>query len=123
MDADQKITVLNDTADLYRFFDATEQAEYLFGCIEDTIGRDLKRELDFLKFFDASMEAVLGIVDMPNQRAALLIKLIHQNKGKLSKAKRETFSELTDEEIVKIETAIRQAAETFQTAEFNIQVE
>src|SRR5205823_11050275 len=37
MDAQQQMTVLNDTADLYRYFDATIEAEYLFACIEDTI--------------------------------------------------------------------------------------
>ena len=93
------------------------EAEYLFDCIEDTISRDLKRELDFLKFFDAAMKEVMNIVDMPNQRAALLIKLIHQNKGKLSKAKREMFQEVSDQEIAKIETAILDAAQQFQATE------
>ena len=114
INAEQEITVLNETADLYRFFDATPQTEYLFDCIEETIGRDLKHELDFLKFFDAAMKSVMGIVDMPNQRAALLIKLIHQNKGKLSKGKRDSFSELSDEEIHKIETAIKESSLQFQ---------
>jgi len=114
MDAEQRISVLNETADLYRFFDATHQAEYLFDCIEDTIGHDLKQELDFLKFFDAAMKSVMGIVDMPNHRASLLIRLIHQNKGKLSKGKRESFAELSDEEISKIESAIRVAAQQVQ---------
>lgn len=59
----------------------------------------------------------MGIVDMPNQRAALLIKLIHQNKGKLSKGKRDSFSELSDEEIHKIETAIKAATQQFQTTD------
>ena len=120
LDSQQKITVLNETADLYRFFDATTQAEYLFDCIEDTIGRDLKRELDFFKFFDAAMRDVMDIVDMPNQRAALLIKLIHQNKGKLSKAKRDMFGEISDLEIAKLETAIREAAQRFQATELNL---
>jgi Fic/DOC family len=114
LDADQKMTVANETHDLYRFFDATAQAEYLFDCIEETIGRDLNQELSFLKFFDAAMKAVMGIVDMPNQRASLLVRLIHQNKGKLSKAKREPFSELSDEEIGRIEAAIKAAAQQFQ---------
>ena len=117
MDTDQKLTVLNDTVDLYRFFDATPQAEYLFDCIEETIGRDLKHELNFLKFFDAAMKSVMGIVDMPNQRAALLIRLIHQNRGRLSKAKRDSFSELSEEEINKIEVAIMMAAQQFQATE------
>jgi hypothetical protein len=120
MDDQQQITVLNETADLYRYFDATAQAEYLFDCIEDTISRDLKRELDFLKFFDAAMKDVMDIVDMPNQRAALLIKLIHQNKGRLSKAKREMFQEVSDQEIAKIETTIRDAAQRFQATELNL---
>ena len=114
MNAEQEITVSNETGDLYRFFDATPQTEYLFDCIEETISRDLKHELDFLRFFDAAMKSVMGIVDMPNQRAALLIKLIHQNKGKLSKGKRDSFSELSDEEIHKVETTIKAAAQQFQ---------
>lgn len=117
LDAEQKMTVANETAALYRFFDATPQAEYLFDCIEETIGRDLSQELNFLKFFDAAMKAVMGVVDMPNQRAALLIRLIHQNKGKLSKAKRDSFSELSDEELGKIESAITSAAQSLQPAE------
>ncbi len=121
MDAEQRISVLNETADLYRFFDATRQTEYLFDCIEDTIGRDLKHELDFLKFFDAAMKSVMGIVDMPNHRASLLIKLIHQNKGRLSQSKRGSFAELTDEEISKIESAINAAAQQFQATEQDLQ--
>jgi len=120
LDSQQQLIVLNETADLYRFFDATAQAEYLFDCIEDTISRDLKRELDFLKFFDAAMKDVMDIVDMPNQRAALLIKLVHQNKGELSKAKRDMFREISDQEIAKIETAIREAAQQFQATELNL---
>src|SRR5437764_133671 len=111
MDAEQRMTVLNETMDLYRYFDATSDAEYLFECIEDTIDRDLKTELDFLKFFDAAVKSVMEIVDMPNQRAALLVRLIHQNKGKLSNAKRQLFAELTDDEVRKIESAITDAGE------------
>lgn len=114
MNAEQEITVSNETRDLYRFFDVTPQTEYLFDCIEETISRDLTQELDFLKFFDAAAKSVMAIVDMPNQRAALLIKLIHQNRGKLSKGKRDSFSELTDQEIRKIETAIKAATQQFQ---------
>ena len=111
MDAEQRMTVLNETMDLYRYFDATSDAEYLFECIEDTIGRDLKTELDFLRFFDAAVKSVMEIVDMPNQRAALLVRVIHQNKGRLSNAKRQLFAELTGDEIGRIESAITAASE------------
>jgi hypothetical protein len=107
MDADQQVAVSNETADLYRYFDATTQAEYLFDCIEDTIRRDLRAELDFLKLRDAAVKAVMEIVDMPNQRAALLVRLMHQNRGKLPEDKRQLFAELTDEEIERMVAAIQ----------------
>jgi hypothetical protein len=43
---------------------------------------------------------------MPNRRASLLVRLILQNKGKLSKGKRAAFSEITDQEIDRIEKAV-----------------
>jgi hypothetical protein len=107
MNADEQMVVSNETADLYRYFDATTQTEYLFDCIEDAIRRDLRAELDFLKFRDAAVKAVMDIVDMPNQRAALLVRTIHQNNGKLFEDKRQQFAELTDEEIGKIVSAIQ----------------
>jgi hypothetical protein len=106
-DDDEQITVSNETADLYRYFDATQQTEYLFACIEDTISRDLRAELDFLKFRDAAVKAVMEVVDMPNQRAALLVRSIHQNRGKLPPDKRQLFAELTDDEIAQMESAIQ----------------
>jgi hypothetical protein len=44
-----------------------------------------------------------------NRRASLLIKLILQNNGKLSKGKRTFFAEITDEEISRIESAVWEA--------------
>jgi len=110
LDAAQAMRVENGTADLYRYFDATALTEYLFDCLEETIGRDLKQELEFLAFFDRALKSLMDIVDMPDQRAALLIRLIHQDHGRLSNAKRGTFQELTDAEIEKIESAIKAAA-------------
>jgi len=118
-DDDEQIAVTNATADLYRYFDATRHAEYLFDCIEDAISRDLRAELDFLKFRDAAVKAVMQIVDMPNQRAALIVRLIHQSRGKLLPDKRHLFPELTDEEIAKIESAIQSISDAI-TAERQI---
>jgi Fic family protein len=109
MNAEEQVVVSNETADLYRYFDATNHTEYLFDCIEDAIRRDLKAELDFLKFRDAAVKAVMEVVDMPNQRAALLVRTIHQNNGKLLEQKRQQFAELTDEEIARIVTAVQSA--------------
>jgi hypothetical protein len=106
LDLEHGMTVQNDTAHLYRYFDATAQTEYLYRCIEETVHHDLRDEIGFLAVFDAALSATLNIVDMPNRRASLLVRLILQNKGKLSKGKRDTFSEISDQEIDRIEKSI-----------------
>ncbi len=35
--AKNNIEVLNDTIDLYRYFDATKQVEFFFDCVEETV--------------------------------------------------------------------------------------
>jgi hypothetical protein len=103
---DGSLVVNNETAHLYRFWDATAVAEYLYYCVAETIRTDLKQEIGFLKVFDAAIRATMEVVDMPDRRASLLVRLILQNKGRLSLAKRATFSELTDEEIIAIEATV-----------------
>jgi hypothetical protein len=106
LDKAGKMTVHNDTVRLYRYFDATAHVEYLYRCIEETIRGDLRDEVGFLKVFDGAVQKVLEIVDMPDRRAALLVRLILQNKGKLSGAKRPSFAELSDEEVHSMENAV-----------------
>jgi hypothetical protein len=106
LDAEGRMTVHNETARLYRFFDATPHAEYLYHCIEETIRRDLGDEIGFLVVFDASMRKALEIVDMPDRRASLLVRLILQNHGKLSRGKRPAFAEINDDELHRIEDAV-----------------
>ncbi len=50
------VHVLNDTADAYRFFDATPHAEFLYECVERTIETHLLRRLPSCA---ATMEFVL----------------------------------------------------------------
>ena len=104
---DRSIEVLNTTDQLYCYFDATAQAEYLYERVADTIQQDFKKELDFLSLYDACFEVVRDVVDMPDRRASLLVRLCLQNQGHLAKGKRDQFAELTDEEVAGIEAAIR----------------
>ena len=106
---DAILQVNNDTSDLYRFFDATPFAEYLYDRIVDTVRKDLRDELNFISIFDHAFEAVRSVVDMPDRRASLLIRLCMQNGGKLSLKKREIFDELSDMEISSMEVAIQRA--------------
>ncbi|MGB7548851.1 MAG: Fic family protein [Terracidiphilus sp.] len=107
IDDQQRLTVLNETDKLYRYYDATPQAEYLYEAVAETIRKDLREEIEFLEVFDKAMAAVQTVVDMPNARASLLVRFILQNHGTLSGKKRRQFPELRDEEIAGIEEAIR----------------
>jgi Fic family protein len=106
MDDLQRLTVLNETNKLYRYYDATPQAEYLYKAVAEAIHKDLREEIEFLEVFDKAMAAVKAVVDMPNARASLLVRLLLQNHGTLSAKKRRQFPELREEEIVAIESGI-----------------
>lgn len=106
---DEEIVVTNDTGELYRYFDATLLAEYLHDRVADTVHHDLKEELDFVTVYDRALDAVRDIIDMPDRRASLFVRLCLQNGGRLSRAKRDSFAELSDEEIGKLEAAVRYA--------------
>lgn len=105
----QEIVVTNDTGDLYRYFDATVFAEHVYDRVADTVRRDLKEELGFVAVFDRAFTAVREIVDMPDRRASLFVKLCMQNGGRLSTVKRAQFAELSDAEIAQLETQVQQA--------------
>lgn len=109
--SDQEIVVLNDTANLYRYFDATPLAESLYDRVADTIRVDLREELDFVETYDRALAGVTGVVDMPDRRASLFVRLCLQNNGRLSRTKRAQFSELSDEEVRRMEAAVQRAME------------
>jgi hypothetical protein len=106
--ADKSIEVQNDTDHLYRYFDATRLVEFLYGKAAETVRKDLKEELGFVAVYDGAMIALRDIVDMPDRRASLLVRICMQNSGKLSKSKRTEFKELSDTEIAQIESAIQE---------------
>jgi hypothetical protein len=106
MDDAQRMTVLNETKVLYPYFDARAQAEYLYQCVAETIEKDLREEVGFIEKYDRALDETKEIPDMPDKCASMLVRLIIQNKGKLAKSKRDLFSEITDDELTRIEGAI-----------------
>jgi Fic family protein len=115
--SEQELVVKNDTDDLYRYFDATAQAEYLYDRVAETVRQDLKEELGFA-VFDRALAGVRNIVDMPDRRASLFVRLCLQNGGRLAGGRRTTFAELTDAEIAAMEEAV-QAAIAVETGQAN----
>jgi len=105
----QQVVVNSETAALYRYFDATELTEYLYGKIAETIRIDFREELDFVVVYDKAYSAVRDVIDMPDRRASMFVNFVLQNKGSLSKRKRSLFEELSDEDIHHLELAIKDA--------------
>lgn len=102
--AQGNVEVLNDTADFYRYFDATPHAEFLFACVARTIDVDLPAETAFLRTYDQFKARVQGLVDMPDRLLDLLFRFLRQNGGRLSKRARDReFAALTDDEAARIE--------------------
>lgn len=98
------VKILNDTADFYRFFDATPHAEFLYACVRQTIEQDLPNEARFLQGFDTFRAGVERLVDMPERTLNNLFGFLRQNQGKLSnRAQANEFAALTREEVERIE--------------------
>ena len=98
------VEVLNETIDLYRYFDATKQAEFFFECVEETINKTLPEEVDYLTKYDLMNGFIKNYIDMPDKLVDLLIRFLNQSNGKFSKrARRKDFAALTDTEVTVIE--------------------
>jgi Fic/DOC family len=103
---DGNVRVLNDTADFYRFFDATPHAEFFYACVRKTIEEDLPRETEFLAQYDRFRASIEAMVDMPNRTVDLLFRFLHQNGGRLSnRAREQEFARLTEAEVSAVEDA------------------
>ncbi len=111
---ERNVEVLNDTADLYRYFDCTAQAEFLYACVRRTVEEDLPREIDYLRRHDEALRRIMDVVEMPDRLAENLVMFIRQNNGSLS-GKRRTgeFSKLSDDEVTLIEGIVREVYEGF----------
>lgn len=116
--AEHNVEVLNDTADLYRYFDCTEAAEFLYTCVRRTVEHDLPREIDYIRRHDEAMTRIMDRVEMPDRLAQNLIIFIRQNKDRLSKRKREKdFSALTDDEVQNLENIVQDVFDGFDETE------
>ena len=115
---DRNVQVLNDTADLYRYFDCTDAAEFLYECVRRTVEHDLPHEIDYLRRHDEARRRIMDAVEMPDRLADDLLLFIRQNKGTLPKKRREReFAPLKDEEIAQIEAAVRDVFDGFEGIE------
>lgn len=102
---DNNVEILNETIDLYRYFDATKQAEFLYSCVQQTIEKTIPEEVDYLEKYDQMKAYLDEYFEMPKKTVSLLTRFLEQGNGKLSaRARTKEFGELTDEEVEDIET-------------------
>lgn len=99
------VEVLNDTADYYRFFDATTHAEFLYKCVEETVTRDLPQEVAYLEGYEEFERRVQEeTADMPERTIALLERFLRRNGGRLpSRAWDREFECLSADEVEQVE--------------------
>jgi len=107
--SDHNVEVLNETRDLYRFFDATKQAEFLYSCVKDTVEEIIPAEVEYLVRFDAMKQYFESHFEIPDKTISLLIRFLEQSNGKLSeRAKKKEFGKFTAKEITSIEKKFNQ---------------
>ncbi len=63
--------------------------EFLYGCVERAIDKDLPREIDFLRRNDEAIRRVMNTVEMPDRIAENLIRYIRLNENRLGRKRRE----------------------------------
>lgn len=101
---DNNVEILNETIDLYRYFDATKMAEFLYACVQHTIDEIIPDEVNYLQKYDAFKYKMDQLFEMPDKMIAHLVRFLEQGNGKLSnRSKGREFSELTEDEIGQIE--------------------
>lgn len=105
---DRNIQVDNDTADLYRYYDCTEVAEFLYACVQRTVQEDLPREIIYIQQHDEAMQRIMNSVEMPDRLAGDFIQFVRQNKGSLPNRRRKReFEALTDAEVSELEIIVQ----------------
>ena len=78
------VEIQNETINLYRYFDATRQAEFCFECVAETINQTLPEEVDYLTKYDLLNDFIKNYIDIPDKTVDLLIRVLNQNGGRLS---------------------------------------
>jgi len=111
----RNVEVLNDTADMYRYFDCTAEAEFLYSCVRRTVEDDLPREIEYLRRHDEAIHRIRDVVEMPDRLAENLVMFIRQENGALPKNRRKhEFKALRDDEVALIEGIVRDAFDGFK---------
>lgn len=76
---------------MYKYWDGTKQAEFMFRMANQSLDKDLVEEVDFLHKFDDVYRQVDAEIDILGKDLATLIRGCHHEGGKVSKNLRKKF--------------------------------
>jgi len=94
----------------FRYFDATEQASFLYDALERTVEKDLDAEISFLLGFDRAQGALSALADWPAHSLDMFIRVVRQNDGRLSVNKQKShFEWMSQEELARFERIVARA--------------
>ena len=94
----------------FRYFDATEQASFLYYALERTVEHDLDEEISYLLGFDRARGVLAEMADWPAHSLDLFVRVVRQNGGRLSATKRAShFTWMTDEEVNRFQGIVERA--------------
>jgi len=119
-DSKNELRVLSETCHLYQYPDLTKQTEAICGWYDQSVREGIAGEVDTLRRFDAAVEGMRSVVDMPDRLERLFLQICYHNgkRGlgyRLGKRKREhQFSKLNDDEIRRLEEAVADAFESLR---------
>jgi hypothetical protein len=104
------LQVQGDSASLYRHMDLTVQAEALYRWVQHTIREELPRELRFVRAFHDAFASVHAEIELPDRVLQPLVARTLENKGRLSKARRDRdFKHLEPALLDRAEALVRAA--------------
>ena len=114
----QQVRATGNDAVYVRYFNATDQASFLYFALERTIEHDLDEEISFLMGFDRARAVLNSMVDWPAHSLEVFIRVVRQNGGHLSATKRKShFGWMADDELTRFETIVARAFDPTVEAE------
>ena len=104
------VPATGNDAVFFKYFDATEQASFLYRSLENTVENDLQNEIAFLIGFDKARSQLKALFDWPPHSLDLFIRLVHQNNYELSRTKKQSYFEwLSNDELSRFEHLVKEA--------------
>ena len=83
-----------DARHAWRYPDLTEQVRYLSALLRQTVEHEMADEAQLLRQYDAALQALKAVVEMPNADADRIIRSLRQENWTVSNKLRKAFPQI-----------------------------